>query len=180
MAANLGAISSQAFADGTPQVAIVPDETAIPDSASRVVVGIGVVVGLSGTGDSRLDDGLIESSIIGVLRQVGLDVWHGQIEPGRVAKVVVTAELPLKPGRGARLAVDVTALGDATSLAGGTLLATPLRDPDGKVLAIGQGRIEVGKRMGASAGQEEREARAVTLAEGTFVDGGHAQQWTAE
>jgi flagellar P-ring protein FlgI len=108
---------------------------------SEVIMGVGLVIGLPGTGDSEVDKGLVDSSIVGVLKRAGLDMWHGQIEPGRVAKVVVTAQLPADPSDGARLVTSVSAVGNAASLAGGTLLATPLRDQDGNLYAIGQGSI---------------------------------------
>jgi flagellar P-ring protein FlgI len=118
-------------------------DTAVVAAGNRteIVMGVGLVIGLPGTGDSEVDKGLVDSSIVGVLKRAGLDMWHGQIEPGRVAKVVVTAQLPADPSDGARLVASVSAVGNAASLAGGTLLATPLRDQNGKLYAIGQGSI---------------------------------------
>jgi len=108
------------------------------ESEDRFVIGTGIVIGLAGTGDSEVDESLVAKSIVGVLKRAGLDVWKGQIEPGRIAKVIVTVEL--SPA-GKALATTVTAIGDATSLAGGTLLATPLRYSDGAVQSMGQGRV---------------------------------------
>jgi flagellar P-ring protein precursor FlgI len=105
-----------------------------------------LVIGLPGTGDSGIDEELVEKSIVGVLRSAGLDPWRDQITPGRVAKVVVTAEMPTSGNSAEGLAVTITAIGDATSLAGGTLLATPLRDAAGDLYALGQGEIGIGVR----------------------------------
>jgi flagellar P-ring protein precursor FlgI len=138
-----------------------------------MVMGVGLVVGLPGTGDSSVDQGFVEQSIVGVLKRAGLDLWRDQIEPGRVAKVLITAELPANAGDGARIAVHITAIGDAASLAGGTLLATPLRDENGKVYGVGQGTVEVARRGALAAGQPQQDgagARDAVLALGAVID----------
>jgi len=109
------------------------------ESEDTVVVGTGLVIGLSGTGDSRIDERLVERSVVGLFKTMGIDPWVTKIAPGRAAKVIVTAELPLAPGTPRR--IGVTPVGDATSLAGGTLLATPLRYATGKVHSVAQGQI---------------------------------------
>jgi len=126
---------------------------AAADETRTVVLGVGLVVGLPGTGDSTVDDALVESSLVGVLRRAGLDLWPGQIAPGRVAKVMVTAELPEHPRAGSALSVSVTPIGDAASLAGGTLLATPLRDQDGTLYGVGQGPVDSGAQFAALPAQ---------------------------
>jgi flagellar P-ring protein precursor FlgI len=142
--------------------------SAAPEDGGTVILGVGLVVGLPGTGDSAVDDALVENSMVGVLKRAGLDIWHGQIAPGRVATVMITAELPQRPRDGAPLSVTVAAIGDAVSLAGGTLLATPLRDADGKVYAIGQGRIDA------------RAQRAAVLAQPAVLDIGRLRQLAAQ
>lgn len=143
---------------------------AAPTAADgNVVMGVGLVIALAGTGDSSVDEILVGNSIVGVLKQAGLDAWQGQISPGRVAKVMVTAELPADAGNGAPVAISVTALGDAASLAGGMLLATPLRDLDGKVLAMGQGRIATGDqsaRVVPAAGEPPTIRLSIAMADG--------------
>jgi flagellar P-ring protein precursor FlgI len=135
------------------------------------VMGVGLVIGLPGTGDASLDPAVIESSIVGVLRRAGLDPWHGQINPGQVAKVLVTAQLPPDAADGQRVPVTVTAIGDATSLAGGILLVTPLRGPDGRVYALGKGRVEAGNQVGGASPSERPDIalRVGSLAEGAVV-----------
>jgi flagellar P-ring protein FlgI len=150
-----------------------PASAAPKSDGHGVVTGVGLVVGLPGTGDSSVDQGFVEQSIVGVLKRAGLDLWRDQIEPGRVAKVLITAELPANAGNGARIAVHITAIGDAASLAGGTLLATPLRDEDGKVYGVGQGAVEMDRRGSIAAGQPQQNgagARDAVLALGAVID----------
>ena len=121
------------------------DDSAPPQLATAVeqgmLVGVGVVIGLPGTGDSAIDANAIDSSIVGVLKRAGLEPWRDQIKPGRIAVVMLSAELPDGARDGTQITVSVSAIGDARSIAGGTLLVTPLRDADGTVHAIGQGLI---------------------------------------
>ena len=109
-----------------------------------LLVGIGIVVGLPGTGDSTIDPAVIDASIIGVLKRAGLEPWRDQIAPGRVAVVMLSAALPEAPGDGARIDVSISAIGDARSISGGKLLVTPLRDAEGIVHAVGKGMIAAG------------------------------------
>jgi len=143
----LSAMGSPATADDTRV------QTAAVDFHGEPLVGMGLVIGLPGTGDSAIDAAFIKTSIVGILQRAGLDPWQGEIVPGRIAIVMLSAELP----RGARdrsaIEVSVSAVGDARSLAGGTLLAAPLRDAAGAVQAVGQGTIAagVGRREGRLA-----------------------------
>jgi flagellar P-ring protein FlgI len=107
----------------------------------NLLVGIGLVVGLPGTGDSSIDQDVVDASIVGVLKRAGLEPWRGQLRPGQVAVVMVSAELPHGSGDGSKIDVSISAIGDARSIAGGTLLVAPLRDADGIVHATGQGLI---------------------------------------
>jgi flagellar basal body P-ring protein FlgI len=120
----------------------IPIESASAgDPSDTFVIGSGIVVGLPGTGDSIVDQRAVDRSIVGLFRHMGADVWGDQIAPHRVAKVIVVVELPRDREHGAPLVVTVTPAGDATSLVGGTLLATPLRYSDGQIYAVGQGQI---------------------------------------
>jgi flagellar P-ring protein precursor FlgI len=133
MASLLLAVSTlSARAEPTDQVAAAD---------SNVLVGVGLVIGLPGTGDSSIDQSVVDASIVGVLKRAGLEPWRGQIRPGHVAVVMVSAELPQGSGDGTKVDVSISAIGDARSIAGGTLLVAPLRDPDGIVHATGQGLI---------------------------------------
>jgi flagellar P-ring protein precursor FlgI len=151
-------------------------------AGKKLIFGVGLVVGLPGTGDALVDHAFVEQSIVGVLRRAGIDPWRGQIEAGRIAKVIVTAELPANTADGARVAVSVIAIGDATSLAGGMLLATPMRDPDGRLFALGQGQVQVGNQIAGAelSPQPEPAARGGMLAEGVVLDRDHGQEVAAE
>ena len=135
----------------------------------NVLVGVGLVIGLPGTGDSTVDQAVVDASIVGVLKRAGLEPWREQIKPGRVAVVMVSAELPGGSGDGAKFDVNVTAIGDARSIAGGTLLVAPLRDGDGVVHATGQGLIAM---QTSSTGTVQASAAAVSgLRHAQIADG---------
>lgn len=137
---------------------------------SNLLVGVGLVIGLPGTGDSTVDQGVVETSIVGVLERAGLEPWRDQIRPGRVAIVMVSAELPKGSGDGAKIDVDVSAIGDAHSIAGGTLLVAPLRDADGAVHATGQGFIAMdASSTGMVQGSAVAGLRQAQIAEGAVI-----------
>jgi flagellar P-ring protein precursor FlgI len=135
-----------------------------------MLVGVGVVIGLPGTGDSRIDANAIDSSIVGILKRAGLEPWRGQIKPGRIAVVMLSAQLPDGARDGTRIAVSISAIGDARSIAGGTLLAAPLRDSGGTVHAIGQGLIAAdGVPSAAIIAASDTSMRSGALAQGAIL-----------
>jgi flagellar P-ring protein FlgI len=135
-----------------------------------MLVGVGVVIGLPGTGDSRIDANAIDSSIVGILKRAGLEPWRDQIKPGRIAVVMLSAQLPDGAHDGTRIAVSISAIGDARSIAGGTLLAAPLRDSDGTVHAIGQGLIAAdGAPSAAIIAAADTGMRSGELSQGAII-----------
>jgi flagellar P-ring protein precursor FlgI len=138
-------------------------------SEQDMLVGVGVVIGLPGTGDSAIDANAIEASIVGVLKRAGLEPWRDQIKPGRVAVVMLSAELPDGAHDGTKIAVSVSAIGDARSIAGGTLLVAPLGDADGIVHAIGQGPIAADGAPSAAAAPDTG-MRTGELAQGAVIE----------
>lgn len=112
------------------------------------LVGYGLVVGLSGTGDQRGSEFTVQS-IANMLENMGVRVNKDDIRPENVAAVMVTAEMPVSARPGATLDATVSSVGDAESLLGGVLLMTPLKGVDGKVYALAQGPLALG---GVSAG----------------------------
>jgi flagellar P-ring protein precursor FlgI len=144
---------------------LAPAEAAETDDS--FVIGTGLVIGLAGTGDSVIDERLVERSIVGVLKRAGADAWEGQIEPGRIAKVIVTAELS---PTGTALTITVTAVGDATSLAGGILLATPLRYTDGTVHSVGQGQVAMKDDVATVDGEQKGGVVVARVQQVTAVD----------
>jgi flagellar P-ring protein FlgI len=107
------------------------------------VLGYGLVVGLSGTGDSRRSLATVQS-VSNMLQEFGLQVPPTAINSRNVAAVLVTADVPGFLSNGDRLDVSVSSIGDASSLAGGTLLMTPLLGPDREVYAMAQGALAIG------------------------------------
>lgn len=108
------------------------------------LVGYGLVVGLNGTGDK--DGTYLYQPIANMLSRMGVTVnvkdLKGKVK--NVAAVMVTAKLPTNVKPGTKIDVQVSSIGDAKSLQGGTLLMTPLVGPDGEVYALAQGPVSVG------------------------------------
>jgi flagellar P-ring protein precursor FlgI len=107
------------------------------------LIGYGLVVGLSGSGDTLNNIPFTKQSIQAMLERMGVNIRGAQIRTGNVAAVMVTANLPPFATQGTRIDVTVSSLGDAKSLMGGTLLVTPLLGADGNVYAVGQGSVAV-------------------------------------
>ncbi len=118
----------------------------------NVLIGYGLVVGLNGTGDKEKTQFTI-STLANLLDNMGIHVAPEQVKVKNVAAVMVTAKLPPFAKPGTKLDVQVSSIGDAKSLLGGTLLMTPLQGPDGQVYAVAQGPISVGGfAFGGAAG----------------------------
>ena len=119
------------------------DITAVKGIRDNQLVGYGLVVGLAATGDSLRNSPFTEQSARSMLQKMGIGVQVGTIRSRNIAAVIVTATLPPFIGIGARIDVTVSSLGDATSLAGGTLVLTPLIAADGKAYAVAQGPVAI-------------------------------------
>jgi len=112
------------------------------------LVGYGLVVGLNGTGDGLRNAPFTEEIMSNLLERLGVNVTGESFRPKNVAAVFVTATLPPFARAGSQIDVSVSAIGDAKSLLGGTLVMTPLNAADGQIYAVAQGAIIAG---GASA-----------------------------
>jgi flagellar P-ring protein precursor FlgI len=109
---------------------------------SNQLVGYGLVVGLSGSGDKTP---FAEQSLLSMLNKFGIKVPAGvKTNSKNIAAVAVHAELPAFAKSGQKIDITVSSLGNAKSLRGGTLLLTPLKGVDGNVYALGQGNLVVG------------------------------------
>ncbi len=118
----------------------------------NMLVGYGLVVGLNGTGDKEKTQFTV-STLANLLDNMGIHVDPAQIKIKNVAAVMVTAKLPPFARQGMRVDAQVSSIGDAKSLLGGTLLLTPLQGPDGQVYGVAQGPIIVGGfAFGGAAG----------------------------
>ncbi len=123
------------------------------------LVGYGLVVGLDGTGDGFRNAPFTEEMLAGLLERLGVNVTDDALRSKNVAAVIVTATLPPFARSGSRIDVNVSAIGDAGSLLGGTLVMTPLKAADGNIYAVAQGSIIAGGA--AAAGDAARVVEGV-------------------
>ncbi|MFW2545440.1 flagellar basal body P-ring protein FlgI [Primorskyibacter sp. 2E107] len=108
------------------------------------LVGYGLVVGLNGSGDGLRNAPFTEEIMSNILERLGVNVTGEQFRPKNVAAVIVTAKLPAFSRVGNQIDVTVSAIGDASSLLGGTLIMTPLNAADGDIYAVAQGAVIAG------------------------------------
>ncbi len=140
------AVLAAAALAGSPALAgsRVKDIVEVEGVRENQLIGYGVVVGLNGTGDSVRNSPFTKQSLEGMLERLGVNVRDQNINTKNAAVVIVTAQLPAFAASGSRLDVTVSAMGDAKSLLGGTLLVTPMLGADGEAYAVAQGQIAVG------------------------------------
>jgi flagellar P-ring protein FlgI len=134
------------------QAARIKEVAAVQGVRSNQLTGYGLVVGLDGSGDQTTQTPFTTQSLNAMLQQMGVTVPPGtNMQLKNVAAVMVTASLPAFAQPGQVIDVNVSSIGNAKSLRGGTLIATPLKGADGQVYAMAQGNLIVGG-AGASAG----------------------------
>lgn len=131
----------------------------------NMLMGYGLVVGLNGTGDKLKNNAFTAQSLIAFLERQGVNTRGIELKSKNVAAVTVTAALPAFSRNGSKIDVTVSAIGDASNLTGGTLLATPLYGADGEVYAVSQGAVSIGgfKAVG--------DAGATTISKGVSTSG---------
>ena len=110
----------------------------------NMLVGYGLVVGLNGTGDSLRNAPFTRQSLEAMLERLGVNTRDANLNTKNVAAVMVTAKLPAFVAAGSPIDASVSAMGDAKSLQGGTLLVTPLMGADGQAYAVSQGTVQTG------------------------------------
>src|ERR1700709_1356333 len=122
------------------------------------LIGYGLVVGLNGSGDTLNNIPFTKQSLQAMLERMGVNIRGATIRTGNVAAVMVTGNLPAFGTQGTRMDVTVSALGDAKTLMGGTLLVTPLLGADGNVYSVAQGSLAIGgvPAAGAAAAHTNR------------------------
>ncbi|WP_339865663.1 flagellar basal body P-ring protein FlgI [Paremcibacter congregatus] len=131
----------------------IKDLVSIEGIRDNQLVGYGLVVGLNGTGDSLRNAPFTEQSIVAMLERLGVNTRGAEMKAENVAAVMVTASLSPFARPGNRLDINVSSIGDADNLRGGTLIVTPLKGADGEVYAVAQGSIQVsGFSAGGDAG----------------------------
>ena len=156
-------------ASGASRLKDIVDIEGVRDN---MLVGYGLVVGLNGTGDSLTNSPFTAKSLIGMLERLGVNTRGDTLKTKNVAAVMVTATLPAFSAQGSKIDITVSTLGDAKSLAGGTLLLTPLLGADGEVYAVGQGAIAVGGFVAEGAAQSVTKGvpTAGRIASGAIVE----------
>jgi flagellar P-ring protein FlgI len=122
----------------------VKDLIEIEGIRDNMLVGYGLVVGLNHTGDSLQNIPFTQASLQTMLERLGVNTTGASMQTKDVAAVMVTANLPAFSSSGSRIDVNVSAMGDAKDLLGGTLLVTPLFGADGQTYAVAQGPVSVG------------------------------------
>lgn len=115
------------------------------------LVGLGLVIGLSGTGDSK-QNLATNKAAAQLLTRLGAQVSPTEVVTRNIAAVIVTAELPPFARIGDKLDIRISAVGDSSSLAGGTLLLTPMSAADGQTYAVAQGPLSLGTAMTGAQG----------------------------
>ncbi|MBG6203450.1 MAG: flagellar basal body P-ring protein FlgI [Roseibium album] len=139
--ALIGASIAVSSAEAASRIKDIADFEGIRENQ---LIGYGLVVGLNGTGDSLGNTPFTQQSLQAMLERLGVNTRNIALNTDTVAAVMVTANLPPFATQGTRIDVNVSALGDADSLQGGTLLVTPLVGADGEVYAIAQGSVAIG------------------------------------
>lgn len=141
---------------------------------SNVLIGYGLVVGLSGTGDSANAVPFTRQTLVNILERMGLNAKknEAQLKSKNIAAVMVTAELPPFARQGSRIDVTVSSMGDAKSLEGGQLLVTPLLAADGETYAIAQGSLVLGgfTAEGAAGMVSKNHTTAGRIANGAIIE----------
>ena len=139
------------------------------------LMGYGLVTGLNGTGDDMQKSVFTLQAIYNMMTRHGITVNPDNIKDIKlknVAAVMVTATLPPFAKSGSTLDIQVSSLGDSKSLAGGTLLMTPMVGPDGNVYAVAQGPLSVGAfSFGGKAAQVQKNHPTVgSIAGGAIIE----------
>ena len=177
----LSALILAALAPGEGLAARIKDIASFSGVRTNQLVGYGLVVGLSGTGDKRGSD-FTTQSIWNMLDKMGVRVDIKTLHPANVAAVMVTCQTPDSAKPGAKLDVTVSSLGDASSLLGGVLLMTPLKGVDGEIYAMAQGPLAVGgfQAGGAAATAAKNITTVATIPGGANVERAVAFDFNAQ
>ena len=135
-------VASIFLAGALAQAARIKDIANVRGVRDNQLIGYSIVVGLKGTGDSKNE--FTNKSMFRLFDKVGMKLEEKEVASKNVAAVLITATLPPFGRAGNRIDISVNSIGDASSLAGGTLVQSPLRAADQQVYAVGQGAILIG------------------------------------
>jgi flagellar P-ring protein FlgI len=150
----------------------IKDVVDVENVRENQLVGYGLVVGLAGTGDRMRNAPFTEESMQAMLERMGVNIRGTNMRTQNVAAVSITATMPPFSRSGSRIDVQVSALGDASSLQGGTLIASSLRALDGEIYAVAQGPVAVSgfKGQGAAASVSRGVTTSARIAGGAIVE----------
>jgi flagellar P-ring protein precursor FlgI len=157
-------LATNAFADTR-----IKDIASVEGMRENLLVGHGLVVGLSGTGDNLQNAVFTQKGLTDFLERLGVNIQGANLKTKNIAAVTVTANLPPFSRQGSRIDVKVSALGDAKSLNGGTLLATPLLGADGNVYAVAQGAVSLPR---FSPSSNDVKTKNVSVETNGYIQGG--------
>lgn len=169
-AAGLALLSpTAALAGPQPRIKDIVD---VENVRTNQLVGYGLVVGLQGTGDRIRNIPFTEETLQAMLERMGVNIRGTQMLTQNVAAVTVTATMPPFARAGSTIDVQVSALGDASSLQGGILLVSSLRALDGEIYAVAQGPVAVSgfKAQGAAAKLSRGVMTTARIAGGAIVE----------
>lgn len=150
----------------------IKDLATVEGVRANHLTGFGLVIGLAGTGDDASSP-IVRRSMAKLLSRLDIKISPDELKAKNVAAVIVTAELPPFARPGQALDVVVSSAGSAKSLAGGTLIETPLKGADQRTWALAQGPLAVGGFL-AEAGAGSQRKNHVTVARlpgGALVEG---------
>jgi flagellar P-ring protein FlgI len=159
-------------AQSEPGASRLKDIASVQGVADTPLIGYGLVVGLNKTGDRR-QTVFSAQTLANMLERFGIAVAPGEIKIENVAAVLVTAQMGPYAQAGGRMDVTASSIGDARSLQGGTLMPTPLRGPDGRVMALAQGSLSIG---GFGAGGDDNSVSVNHLTVGRVPGGALVQE----
>ena len=158
------------------QAVRIKEVAAVQGVRSNQLTGYGLVVGLDGTGDQTTQMPFTTQAMSNYLQQMGIslsDANASRLQLKNVATVIITAQLPAFAQPGQFIDVSVSSMGNAKSLKGGTLIATPLRGADGEISALAQGNLVVG---GAGAGAGGSKVQINHLSAGRIPQGAQVER----
>lgn len=149
----------------------IKDIAAIKGIRTNQLVGYGLIIGLDGTGDKSGTD-FTTQGLANMMERMGISVDKNSLKVKNIAAVMVTANIPPFARIGNKLDVIASSVGDAKSLAGGTLLLTPLKGVDGKVYALAQGAVAIGGAGAGDAGgsKQKNHLQVARIANGATVE----------
>jgi flagellar P-ring protein precursor FlgI len=168
-------VAPGAWGDNPNRRVLIRDITSVEGVRDNMLVGYGLVAGLTQTGDSQQTYFTVQT-LANAMQKMGVLISPSEVEVRNVAAVFVTASLPPFSRPGARLNVTVSSVGDARSLMGGVLLMTALHGPDGQVYAEAQGPLVIG---GYSVGNSQNSKQMNSPTVGVVTNGGIVERDTS-